>query len=184
MHNTQLITKLRQVRLLVTDVDGTLTDGTVYYSDTGEHLRRFHVHDGLGIELLHRAGIVVAFVTKEYAPAAHARAQKLRVQYCLLQVEDKAASVVAMARELGIALQHIAYIGDDLTDLPAIRLVGVSACPADAYAELRKHVDYVCTRSGGNGAVREFCDLILAAQGSIPEELLGRHVPRTVDQEG
>jgi YrbI family 3-deoxy-D-manno-octulosonate 8-phosphate phosphatase len=168
----ELLAKLRQVRLLISDVDGTLTDGALYYSSSGDELRRFHVHDGLGIELLHLAGIRVVFLSKETSEAIRLRAQKLRANACYLGVKDKAATTLQIAKQYHLELSHVAYIGDDLTDLPAMRLVGVCACPADAVAAVREYADYVCSHPGGNGAVREFCELIVNAHGLTVEQLL------------
>jgi YrbI family 3-deoxy-D-manno-octulosonate 8-phosphate phosphatase len=174
---SDLSAKLRRIQLLVSDVDGTLTDGALYYSANGEALKAFHVHDGLGIVLVQRAGIRVVFVSQEDSPIAAARARKLGVFRCLLSVQDKAAAVQTLADELAIDLEQIAYIGDDLTDLPAMSRVGVSACPADAVREVWQQVDYVCSAPGGKGAVREFCELLLRSRSLEPEELLhGFHV--------
>lgn len=172
--------KLQHVRLLVSDVDGTLTDGGLYYGVPGGPWRRFHVHDGLGLRLLQNAGIQVAFVSQEHLTDIEERARKLGVQYCLGALQAKEKAVVELASQLGLSLERVAYIGDDLTDLAAIRIVGVSASPADATLEVRQLVDYVCTRPAGYGAVREFCTLILKAQGYIPEELVGQAVSQSL----
>lgn len=176
MARVALAAKLQRIRLLVSDVDGTLTDGGLYYSAQGEALKRFHVHDGLGLKLLQEANIHVALITQEDSAIAQARAQRLGIALCLTGVQDKAAAVLELARQLLLSPEQIAYIGDDLTDLPAMHYAGVTACPADAVAEVRQAVDYVCHRPGGNGAVREFCELLLRAQRKLLEPPTSREV--------
>ncbi len=179
--DTPLTAKLQRVRLLVSDVDGTLTDGSLYYSVNGEELKRFHVHDGLGLQLLQRANIAVALLSQERSAIVQTRARKLGIALCVTGALDKAEAVRQMAQQLHIPLDDVAYIGDDLTDLPAMRLVGVSACPADAVTEVQQAVDYVCRRPGGNGAVREFCELILRAR-AIELESICMHPDQQVQQ--
>lgn len=166
------MTKLRHILLLVCDVDGTLTDGGLYYSVQGEELKRFHVHDGLGLELVQRANIRVAWVTHEDSAITRARARKLGITLCLTGVRDKAAAVAGLAQQLSVPPERIAYIGDDVTDIPAMCFVGMSACPADAAIEVQQVADYVCRRPGGGGAVRELCELLLHARGMRLESLL------------
>lgn len=159
----RLAPRLRAVRLLVTDCDGVLTDGGVYYSDRGELLKRFSIRDGMGVERLNTmAGIVTAIVSGERSQALKRRAEKLGIEDCELGVKDKAAAMRALAERRGLLLEACAYIGDDINDLPAIALVGLSACPSDAIQEVRQGVDYVCAHPGGHGAFREFADLILS----------------------
>ncbi len=181
MSTQQLRAKLQRVRLLVSDVDGTLTNGALYYGTAGTLWRRFHVHDGLGIQMLQRAGILVAFVSQEQLDI-EARARKLGVHHCLSAVRAKDRAVLELVHKNGISLEEVAYIGDDLTDLAAIRIAGVSAAPADAVPEVRRLVDYVCTRPGGYGAVREFCSLILEAQGYLLEELVKQVVEQSLPE--
>ncbi|MEN3027023.1 MAG: HAD hydrolase family protein [Chlorobiota bacterium] len=168
----ELAAKLQRIRLLIADVDGTLTDGKLYYLHPGEVLRCFHVHDGLGLRLVQQAGISVALISQDSSAAISMRAQKLGIRYCLMGVDDKASTVRQVAEMLSLKLEDVAYIGDDLTDLPAFQVVGVSSCPADAVPEVRRQASYVCRQPGGNGAVREFCELILKAQCWTLERLL------------
>jgi 3-deoxy-D-manno-octulosonate 8-phosphate phosphatase (KDO 8-P phosphatase) len=168
----ELYAKLRQVRLFVSDVDGTLTDGAMYFSAEGELFKRFHTRDGMAIELLHSAGLPTAFLTRENSPIVLARARKLGVHHVILGAVDKQFALSTLAQQLAVPLEAVAYIGDDLNDLPAIEIAGVSACPADAVPEVRSRVDYVCSAPGGFGAVREFAELILRAQGHQLEQLV------------
>lgn len=164
--------RARDVRILIMDVDGTLTDGAMYYSADGEALKRFSTRDGMGITLLHRAQIDTAIVTSEASAIAARRAEKLRVPHVILGCHDKSAAVTDLAHRLGVPMQAIAYIGDDVNDGPVMRLCGLTACPSDAAESIKLVAHYVCSASGGNGAVREFAEFILRAQDhpvTLPE---------------
>ncbi len=156
--------KLENIQLVVFDVDGTLTDGGMYYGPNGELMKRFCVKDGMGMALLQQAGIPVALVTAETSPIALRRAEKLQIERVMLSVRDKQQAVRELAGELDVELEWVAYMGDDVSDIAAMQVVGVSACPADAVAAVRDMVDYVAQKPGGYGAAREFCDLILFAR--------------------
>ncbi|MCY4612257.1 MAG: HAD family hydrolase [Nitrospira sp.] len=157
--------RLKKIRLVATDVDGVLTDGGLYYSDSGEQTKKFNVWDGLGLVLLKQAGLVTAVVTMDQTPLVKVRAAKLGMTEIHQGVKDKLAVLKQLASKYGIKLEEIAYVGDDVPDLPALRAVGFSAAPANGRDLVRKKVRYVCKAKGGEGAVREVADLILAAQG-------------------
>ena len=161
---------LKKIRLVATDVDGVLTDGGLYYSDSGEQVKKFNAWDGLGLVLLKRAGLVTAVVTMDQTPLVNVRAAKLGISEIHQGVKDKLAVLKDLASKYGIRLEEIAYVGDDVTDLPALRAVGFSAAPANGREPVRKTVRYVCKAKGGEGAVREVADLILAAQGVTFDE--------------
>lgn len=156
---------LKKIRLFATDVDGVLTDGGLYYSDSGEQTKKFNVWDGLGLVLLKRAGLVTAIVTMDQTPLVNIRAAKLGISEIRQGVRDKLAVLKELASKYGIPLEEMAYVGDDVPDVPALRAVGFSAAPANAREPVRKKVRYVCKAKGGEGAAREVADLILAAQG-------------------
>ncbi len=156
--------KIQKVKLLVMDVDGTLTDGAMYYSDSGEALKRFSTRDGMGITLIKKADIKTAILTSENSIIAQKRAQKLKIDKIVLHSTDKTTSLHNLCNDFGISLEEIAYIGDDVNDLHAIKIAGFSACPSDAVESIRNTVDYICVHSGGNGAVRELCEMILKGQ--------------------
>ena len=156
---------LKKIRLVATDVDGVLTDGGLYYSDSGEQIKKFNVWDGLGLVLLKRAGLVTAIITMDQTPLVNVRAAKLGISEIHQGVRDKLAVLKELASKYGIQFEDIAYVGDDVPDLPALRVVGFSAAPANAREPVRKKVRYVCKAKGGEGAVREVADLILAARG-------------------
>lgn len=164
MNETTLQEKLLKIRCLVMDIDGTMTDSGVYYSADGEQLKRFSIRDGMGINLWHRAGHISAILTSESSPIVTARAKKLTIQHVLLGSRHKTESVRNLAKELRIDMSEIAYIGDDINDLQAMSLVGVSACPSDAVQSIKDVATFNLSVMGGHGAVREFVEIILIAQ--------------------
>jgi YrbI family 3-deoxy-D-manno-octulosonate 8-phosphate phosphatase len=151
--------------MLAMDVDGVLTDAGMYYAESGEELKKFNTRDGMGIKMLQAAGVVTAFITKEKTAIVERRGQKLAVPEVHQGVDDKLTDLTRLARKYGLTLAQIAYIGDDVNDLDALKAVGFSAAPADAMPSVLEAVHYVCARKGGEGAVREVADLILAARG-------------------
>lgn len=160
------------VRLVIMDVDGTLTDGAMYYSARGEELKRFSTRDGMGVTLLHKAGISTAIITSENTEIVVRRAQKLGITEVVLGSHDKTTTFHDICRRHGLEAQSIAYIGDDVNDLHVMQLCGLSGCPADAVAAIKNVAHVVCSQSGGSGAVREFAEFILTAQGkdvTLPE---------------
>lgn len=159
---------LKGIRLFATDVDGVLTDAGMYYSESGDELKKFNTKDGMGIKLLQRAGLVTALVTQENTKLVARRGEKLAIPEVHQGAMDKPSVLRAMADRHGITLQEIAYMGDDINDLLALRIVGFSAAPADALPAIRKAVTYVCRAKGGEGAVREVAEMILEAQGRSP----------------
>ncbi len=159
----------RRVKLICVDVDGTLTDGGMYYSAQGEELKRFDTRDAMGLLLLRKAGIAVAICTSENSPIVAARARKLQIEDCLLGIKDKVAAIGALLAQHGLDWPQLAYVGDDVNDQAVLAKAGLSACPADAPGKTPAQVMYVCNRLGGHGAVREVCELILAALQTQPQ---------------
>ena len=155
---------LKQIRLFATDVDGVLTDAGMYYSESGEELKKFNTRDGMGIKLLQRAGILTAIVTQERTKLVARRAEKLTIPEVHQGVMDKLSLVREMAARHGFSLDQVAYIGDDINDLETLKAVGFSATPADGLPQVTAVVDYVCVKKGGEGAVREVIEMILKAQ--------------------
>jgi 3-deoxy-D-manno-octulosonate 8-phosphate phosphatase (KDO 8-P phosphatase) len=153
---------LARVRLLVLDVDGVLTDGGLWYGATGEPLKRFDVRDGLGIRLLQQAGIEVAFLSGGRGGAAEIRAAHLGVRHCLVGVADKPEALCRMQAELTLGPERTAFVGDDYNDLAVRQVVGLLVATADAVPALRRRADLVLNRSGGQGAVRELAERLLA----------------------
>ena len=141
-----------------------LTDGGMCYSDSGDEWKRFNVRDGMGIKLLQHAGLLTALITQEQTKLVARRAAKLAIPEVHQGACDKLAVLRDIVERHGLDLGQVAYIGDDVNDLAALQAVGFSAAPADAVAAVRKAVHYVCGKKGGEGAIREVADLILAAQ--------------------
>lgn len=156
---------LSRVRLLAMDVDGTLTDGGVFFDDAGRETKRFHIHDGLGIVLAGFVGLQIAWITGRTSPVVERRARELGVAHLLQGVRDKAAALTELAVRLGVAPDAVAYFGDDLNDLPALRAAGVALAPANAVDEVKAVAHLVTPRPGGYGAARDAIEAILRARG-------------------
>ncbi|MCX5894486.1 MAG: HAD-IIIA family hydrolase [Proteobacteria bacterium] len=159
------IEKVRKIKLLVLDVDGVLTDGSVVYSDSGEELKLFNVKDGHGIKLLMRAGIEVAFITGRSSQALERRAQDLGVRIVFQKALQKIEAYEEILKIKNLRDEEICVVGDDLPDLPILRRCGFSVGVADSVEEVKREVDYVTIKEAGKGAVREVCEIILKATG-------------------
>lgn len=159
--------RLRSLRLILLDVDGVLTDGGLYLANGGEELKRFDVKDGAGIVLARRAGLAVGLITGKTSEIVSRRASELGLFPVRQGALDKMRPFAEILAETGVEAQEVGYIGDDVLDLPVLRRVGVSACPADAHPLVRREVDLVLSASGGRGAVREFIDRVLEARGLL-----------------
>ncbi len=157
--------QLARIRILATDVDGVLTDAGMYYGESGDEWKKFNTRDGMGLKLLQKAGIVTAIVTQEQTKLVARRAEKLTIPELHQGCFDKLSTITAMAQRHGATLADVAYIGDDVNDLEALRAVGFSATPADGHRSVKRVVQYICRAKGGEGAVRELADLILEAKG-------------------
>lgn len=169
---SELIARARRIRLACFDVDGTLTDGRLLFDADGGEIKVFHVHDGQGLVLLRKAGIAVALVTARRSAAVERRAAELGLQaHCGIQ--NKLACVDAIAAELGISREAVAFMGDDLPDRAPMREVGLAVAPANAHVWTAAQAHWHTTRAGGEGAARELCDLLLTAQDHLPALLDG-----------
>ena len=154
-----------KIKMLVMDVDGTLTDGHIYVGAEGEMMKAFHVQDGYGIaHILPRLGITPVIITGRSSRIVEKRAAELKIGHLHQGIGDKLAKLQEVAAQLGATAEEIAYIGDDVNDLDCIRWCGCTACPADAVPEVLDAVEYVCKREGGRGAVREFIDSVLGVR--------------------
>lgn len=152
---------IKDINLLVVDVDGTLTDAGMYYSANGEELKKFNTRDAEGLALVRKRGFDVVIMTKENSPIVKARAEKLKIDKCYIGINDKLGCLKDICRDLKINLSNVAYVGDDISDLECIKSVGFSACPADAVEAVKNMSHYTCKVPGGSGAVREVCEVIL-----------------------
>jgi 3-deoxy-D-manno-octulosonate 8-phosphate phosphatase (KDO 8-P phosphatase) len=163
--------RLARVRLLALDVDGTLTDGTIGYDDTGRETKSFSIHDGLGIVLARFVGLETAWITGRTSPLVERRARELGVKLLFQGVRDKTVVLADVAVRNGLSVNDIAYMGDDLNDLPALRLAGAALAPANAAPEILAASHYVTPRAGGHGAVRDAVTAILSARGDYDAAL-------------
>jgi 3-deoxy-D-manno-octulosonate 8-phosphate phosphatase (KDO 8-P phosphatase) len=155
----------QDVRIAFFDVDGVLTDGGVYFSEQGETLKRFSILDGYGLKLLRMANIEPAVITGRDSKPLRVRLEALGIQHVRYGTEDKLPAAEAMLASLGLSWAQAAAIGDDWPDLPVLMRAGFAAAPANAHVEVRDAAKYVTTARGGEGAAREFCDVLLTAGG-------------------
>ncbi len=158
------VSRLAAVRLVVMDVDGVLTDGGIWYSDRGDELKRFDVRDGQGLVLVRDAGVIPAIVTRRHSAIVERRAQELGIVEVHQDAVDKAAVVQGILARHGVRAADACYVGDDVGDLPAMALVGFPVAVVDAVPAVREAAAYVTRARPGFGAIRELCDLLLAAR--------------------
>ena len=165
--------RLARIKLLALDVDGTLTDGALYFGSGGDEYKQFHAHDGLGIVIARGVGLLTALVTGRESGIVWRRSQELAIprNRVLQGVRDKEEALRKLAADEKISLEEIAFMGDDLNDLPAMARVGVSLAPANAVFTLRETADWVSSLSGGRGAVREAIETILTARGDYQKAM-------------
>ena len=172
----KLKANLANIKLLVLDVDGVLTDGTVAINADGSDSKFFNSLDGHGIRMWQRAGLKVAFLSGRVSEATTCRAEELGVDYVFLDCHNKLAVVEKLIEQLGLSADQLACVGDDLPDLPIMRYAGFGAAVANAVDEVKQYADYVTTRQGGSGAVREVVEYILKNTGKW-QQLMKRYLP-------
>ena len=160
-----------KIRLAAFDVDGTLTDGRLWFDHVGNENKAYHVQDGLGLRLLADHGIAVALITARDSASARARGRDLRIEHVFTDVSDKLACLETLCQKLDIALSEVAYMGDDLADLAVFPHVGLAVAPANGHAWVRDGVHWITEQGGGEGAARSLCDLILEMRGLRPAVL-------------
>ena len=164
-----------RVRLMAFDIDGVMTDGGLTYSDDGREQKTFNVMDGLGLKLLQRAGIELAIITGRKSGVVAARAADLGIRHVFQGNEDKRTVCTALLADLGLQWPDVGYMGDDIIDLPVLRIAGFAIAPANAHPLVRERVHAVTEARGGHGAVREAAEFVLAAQGRL-ETLLSPYL--------
>ena len=162
-----LKSKAGKIKLVVLDVDGVLSNGKIYTSGSGEAFKCFDVKDGLGVKMLLRNGIDVAVITAKSSEIVRVRTVELGITTVFQGVPDKPRVLREIVEQKGLSLQEVGYVGDDLPDLAAMRLVGLSACPKNATGFILKQADMILSRDGGVGAVREFAEFILESQDKM-----------------
>jgi len=162
--NAAVRRRIRSIRALVLDVDGVLTDGSLYYGPAGQAFKRFDVQDGMGIRLVQESGLVVAFLSAEETEIVRRRARKLKVRHVFLGVDDKLRALDRFLSAQRLPYASAAYVGDDVNDLPPLRRVGLAVAVANAVPAVRRAAHWVTSHRGGEGAVREVCDALLTGK--------------------
>lgn len=153
--------KISKIKLLLTDVDGVLTDGGMYYTEEGLVMKKFNVKDGMGVYLLQQKGIETGIISTDNSPILKARGKRLKLSICYDSILDKKAKLDEICKERNLSYDEVAFIGDDVNDCEILNKVGFSAAPSDAVDAVISIVDYVCSKKGGEGAFREIAELIL-----------------------
>ena len=157
--------RAKNIKLLLTDCDGVLTDAGVYYGENGEVLKKFNIRDGMGVERLRKlANIETGIITGEMSPSVAKRAEKLKITELHLGIKDKILTLEQILSSRDISPENIAYIGDDVNDIEIMQRVGLTACPSNAFILTKNITNYICEAKGGEGCFREFAELIIAAQ--------------------
>lgn len=156
--------KLDNIRVLLTDVDGVLTDGGMYYTNDGDVMKRFHTRDGMGITLLRKIGIPTIIITKEKTKFVRLWAKKMKVENVFDGVDEKEKILTIICKKYHISAKQVAYIGDDVNDMKLLKIVGYSATPYDGTNEVKKIVNHICKNKGGEGVLREIADMIRESQ--------------------
>lgn len=169
--NPSTLDKARRIRLMGFDVDGVLTDGTLWFSAQGDEMKGFNTLDGHGLKMLAESGVTLAIITGRRSRAVELRAANLGITLLLQGVEDKRQAMQQLLAEHGMDFAEAGYMGDDVVDLPVLRACGFSASVPNGHALVRSHVDHVTQAEAGRGAVREVCELLLAAQGKLESAL-------------
>ncbi|MGV8919150.1 MAG: KdsC family phosphatase [Pseudomonas sp.] len=164
---TDLLQRGKDIKLAVFDVDGVLTDGRLYFLEDGSEFKSFNTLDGQGIKMLINSGVITAIISGRKSSVVERRAKNLGIQYLYQGREDKLVVLDELLAKLNLSYEQVAYLGDDLPDLPVIRCVGLGMAVANAASFVRQHAHGITQARGGEGAAREFCELILSAQGSL-----------------
>ncbi len=165
MTTIKLSERAHAIKLLCLDVDGVLTDGSVFLGNNGEELKAFNIKDGFGLRALQRFGIEVAIITGRQSTLVQRRADELQIKHVYQGNADKRAAFADLLKKLALNVNQVAYVGDDFPDLPLLNKVGLAVAPNDAHTEIKAAAHWTTQNAGGHGAVREVCDLLLQAQG-------------------
>lgn len=165
MNHKKILAKAKKIKLLLTDCDGVLTDGGVYYGENGEAFKRFNIKDGMAVERLRQfAGVDVGIITGEMSPSVAKRAEKLKITELHLGIKDKPAVLEEIMKRLNLKIEEIAYLGDDTNDIATLKLVGLAASPADGISFAKAVSHYICEQKGGHGCFRELAELIILSK--------------------
>lgn len=169
--NKRLIARAHRIRLAIFDVDGVLTDGTIYFSERGEEMKAFNVLDGLGLKMLSASGIVTALLSGRKSKVVALRAKEMGISHLIQGADDKLDTYRHLLRKLDLAEEETSFMGDDLPDLPVLRRCGLAFSVPNAPEVVRSHVHHVTHTSGGQGAAREACEFLLRARGTLENQL-------------
>jgi len=159
--------KAAGIRLVIFDVDGVLTDGSLFLGDDGQEYKAFHSKDGHGMKMLQRAGVMIAIITGRTSEVVRIRMQSLGIQHVFQGIEDKRSAYAELKKRVGLEDRQIAYVGDDVVDLPVMTQVGLAITVADGHALVKQHAHWTTANGGGRGAAREVCELLMHAQGTL-----------------
>jgi YrbI family 3-deoxy-D-manno-octulosonate 8-phosphate phosphatase len=158
---SSVFNKCKKIKIVLTDVDGVLTDGGMYYTKEGDIMKKFHARDGMGVTLLKNQNISTIIITKEKTLMVKQWAKKMKIYHLYDGIKQKEKMVSIICKKYNVKPEELAYIGDDVNDINLLKMVGFSATPSDGVLEVKKLCHYICKSNGGNGAFREVCDLIL-----------------------
>lgn len=166
----EIFAKARLIKLLICDVDGVMTDGGLYFGDNGLEYKAFHSRDGLGIKMLQRSGIPLAVITARTSDVVKHRMKNLNINLVFQGQLDKIQAFESLCQKLQLNASQIAYVGDDLVDLPVMKKVGLSIAVADAHDRVKQQANWITRHKGGHGAVRDVCELLMESQGTLEEQ--------------
>lgn len=162
-------------KLIAFDIDGTLTDGSILYSENGEEIKKFNAKDGMGIVLCIKSGINVAFISGRYSNSILRRAEELGVKEVHMGIKNKKDCLEKIMTKYNIKKEETVFVGDDIYDIPAMKIAGLSCALADSEDIVKRYADFISNRSGGNGGVREICEFVLKSNGKL-EEIIERTI--------
>jgi 3-deoxy-D-manno-octulosonate 8-phosphate phosphatase (KDO 8-P phosphatase) len=172
-YSKEQVKKASIIKAIFFDVDGVLTDGRIIYDDSGREIKSFNVKDGLIISYLKKAGIITGAISGRDSPAVTRRCAELKVDFCHQGIIDKAGTFEKLIKHYKLKNKEVCFIGDDINDLPVLRLAGMSVCPSDTFDYIKEQVDLVALAKGGNGVLREVADLVLTSKGAFEKILKG-----------
>ncbi len=166
-----IIEKAREVRLVIFDVDGVLTDGSLFFGDDGQEYKAFHSRDGHGMKMLQKSGVPIGIITGRTSKVVEHRMNNLGIEHVYQGKLDKLPAFEELCAKLGVTPEQVAYVGDDVVDLPILRRVGLAVAVQDAHPLVKQHAHWTSEHGGGRGAARDLCELILSAQGNLDDAL-------------
>jgi len=166
-----VLAKAAQIRLVIFDVDGVLTDGSLFIGDDGEEYKAFHSRDGHGMKMLHATGVEIGIITGRTSNVVRHRMTSLGIQHVYQGQQEKLPAFMELIGKLGLEPQQVAYVGDDVVDLPILTRAGLAVAVADAHALVKRHAHWTTPNGGGRGAARDICELIMEAQGTLDASL-------------